>query len=614
MSIFKLEDSIEYRQIRSIYRIIENSFNSGDNGFFAQASRSFNMIVSQIEREIETISKTSSLANESALLYSRQELLASFINQQVLDPVCKEFSSKISKDLKHISSIANYSYAKRVLWHDYENNEEFKAFHAGTADESAEAKMARHNRKKAEDYYKNGNIENAFISFINAEEKNYGDFLSCYQLGLLCFFEKAEHESALNFFKKAAKFAQSRSKKIFVQSTLFCGLIYRLIALNAMPESYPQALSTLKQAYEIDPENPSAIYGYAQGLACSPSYTAELQQTMSLMLDLVKNNNIFLLQMIYDRAFDNLLEEIDMFYNGVYNEAQNAVTEITSKIDDYLERLTSDSSYSVMPSKIAAIKAENREINASLENNKAYFQLLAMRQKAEKLNESLQSIIKEVGENKNFSDFKFFLEDISLKCSDELNNDVLKPFITAQKDFDRKIKELIQMNKIYPVLETETFLGNYKKTSLGKGDPLPSDDWRNNKIYSLVKTISGCFVFMILFTALFGYALLYYSEMALFFKITMALNVILSPLYGIVCGRIYYSFIESKRGRIMDEIKRLDEFIYLSEKKKIDLVADTKRKYIKMIVERKNVNNALAEQILDLGMEGKFEKVKTLVS
>lgn len=613
MSIFKLEDSIEYRQIRNIYRIIENVFNSGDNGFIAQASRSFQMIVSQIEREIEIISKTSTLSNESSLLYNRHELLSTFINQQSLDPVCKEFNLKLS-DAKNVCAIANYSFAKRILWYDYDNNEEFKPFHAGTPDESAEAKVARHNRKKAEDYYRNGNIENAFIGFINAEEKHYGDFLSCYQLGLICFFEKGEHESALNYFKKAAKYSQTRLKKIYVLSVLFCGLIYRLIASCAMPESYPQAITTLKQAYEADPENPAAIYGYAQALACSPSYTSELQQTMSLMLDLVQNNNIFLIQMIYDRAFDNLLEEIDILYNGVYNEAQSAATEIIDKIDDYLQRLTADSSYSVMPSKIAAIKAENREIASALEANKSYFNLLAMRHKAEALNESLQIIIKEVSENKNFSDFKSFIENISLKCSEELNNEVLKPFITAQKDFDKKIKELIQLNKVYSTIETETFLGNFKKTSIGENDPLPSEDWRKNKIYSLIKSISGCFIFMIFLTVIFGYALLYYSEMPGFFKFMMVANIILSPVYAGICGRLYYSMIESKRKNITEEIKKLDEFIFVSEKKKLDLITETKRKYIKIIIERKNLTNSVAEQVLDLGMEGKFEKIKTLVS
>ena len=64
----------------------------------------------------------------------------------------------------------------------------------------------------------------------------------------------------------------------------------------------------------------------------------------------------------------------------------------------------------------------------------------------------------------------------------------------------------------------------------------------------------------------------------------------------------------------MEEIKKLDEFIYSNEKKKQEATAETKRKYVKMIIERKKVTNSVAEQILELGMDGKFEKVKTLVS
>ena len=98
-------------------------------------------------------------------------------------------------------------------------------------------------------------------------------------------------------------------------------------------------------------------------------------------------------------------------------------------------------------------------------DNSPHLDGILKRQRAEKLNDSLQVIIKEVSENKSFFDFKSFLEDIAIKCSDELNNEILKPFTAAQKDFDKKIKELVQMNKVYPVLDTEAFLGNYKKTS-----------------------------------------------------------------------------------------------------------------------------------------------------
>ncbi len=614
MSVYKLEDSIEYRQIKSVYRIVENVFNSGDNGFTAQASRAFQVIISQLEREIEVISRTSVLNNESALLYGRRELLSTFVNQQSIDPVCKEFNLKLSKNIDRVNAAANYSFAKRVLWQDFESNEDFKPFHAGSPDESPEAKLARHNRKKAEDYYKNGNIENALIGFISAEEKHYGDFLSCYQLGLIYFFEKSEYESALNYFKKAAKYSQPRLKKIYTLSLLFCGLIYRLTAACGNTSDYQQAISFLKQAYEADPENSYAIYGYAQGLASSPSYTAELQQTMSLMLDLVKNDNIFLIQMIYDRAFDNLLEEIDILYNGVYNEAQSVVNELVEKIDDYLQRLTADSSYSVIPSKIAAIKSDNRDIKTAVEENKSYFNLLAMRHKAEALMESLQTVIKEVSENKHFSDFKFFLENLASKCSSELNNDVLKPFIAAQKDFDKKINELIHLNKVYPALDTETFLGNYKKTSIGENDPLPSEDWRKNKIYSLIKGVTGCFIFMIFFTLLLGYSFLYYFELPGFLKALLIGNIFMGPIYGIICGKIYYSFIEGKRYNLIEKIKKLDDFIYAGEKKKLDLISETKRKYIKMIIENKNVTTSIAEQILDLCLEGKYEKIKTLIS
>lgn len=613
MNNFKLDDSIEYRQIKSIYGIIENVFSSGDNGFIAGASRSFQLIVSQIGLEVEAISKLSVLSNESSLLRDRKAFITALTGQQAIESLCKEFNLKLSKNLNNVCSIANYSYAKRILWHDLEFNDEFKPYSAGEPAETAEMKVGRHSRKKAEEYFKSGNIENAYITFLNTEEKHYGDFLCCYQLGLICFFEKGDHERALNYFTLAAKYSQSKLKKIFVHSTLFCALIYRLMAAGGVPESYPQAAAAAKQAYEADPENPSAIYGYAQSLACSPSYISLVQQIRSLLMDLVEKNDVFMIQMIYDRALDNLSSEMSTLYNGIYNEAKIDVKEAAADLEDQLQRMTADASYSEMASKIDAIKTESSELAAGIESDSSYFQFIALRQKAQKLKDGLQAIIKEVTDNKNFAEFKSFLEKIALQYNEELNNEVLKFFTSAQNDFDKKIEALIQMNKVYPALETETFLRNYKRTSLGEGDRLPAKDWRNQRIYSLVKAVSGCFVFMTIFTALFGIWLFYYNEIAIFFKTLMVLNLILWPLYATACGKFYYGFIEGSRRELMEEIKKLDAFIFANEKKKRELIAETKKKYVKMIMERKKITQTVAEQILELCMEDKFDKVRALV-
>ena len=398
-----------------------------------------------------------------------------------------------------------------------------------------------------------------------------------------------------------------------VHSTLFCALIHRLMAAGGVSEAYAQAAAAAKQAYEADPDNPAAIYGYAQSLACSPSYVSLIQQIRSLLMDLVEKNDVFMVQMIYDRALDNIFQEMNALYNGVYIEARADVKEAAAVLEERLLRVAADASYSEMASKIAAIKTENDELAAGIETDVSYFQFIALRHKAQKLNDGLQAVIKEVTDNKNFAEFKSFLEKLAAQYNEELNNEVLKFFTTAQNDFDKKIDALIHLNKVYPALETETFLGNYKRTSLGEGDHLPAEDWRGRKIYSLVKAVSGCFVFMSIFTVLFGLWLFYYDETSIVFKVLMVLNVILWPLYGMACGKLYYGFIEGSRAELMEEIKKLDAFIFANEMKKRELTAETKRKYVKLIMERKKLTQTAAEQILELCMEDKFDKVRTLV-
>jgi len=615
MSNFKLEDSIEYRQIKSVYRVIENIFGTSDQNIITLAAKSFQMILSQLEREIADISKTSSLQNECVFLYARQELLSSFVNQADLEPLCREFGLKLSKEIGVISAISIYAFAKRLLWHDFTADEEIKTYRAGTAEDSVDTKMGRQQRKKAEEFYKNGYSDNAYLSFLSADERNFGDFLTSYQLGLICFFDKLDYETSLGYFKKAAKHALGRSKKIYMMSNLFTGLISRLYGAHTNDDAaIESAYKLIKHTYESAPGELCAAYAYAQCMAVSPSYTSKLQLSMNIMLELLKKNNIYLIQMIYDRAFDNLLEEIDLLYNGIYNEAFNGVTETLNKIEEYLERMSQDSSYSAIPSKIAAIKAEFRDIKATLEDDKTYFRVLAIKQKTETLNDNLQTIIKEIKENKNFFEFQAFLEDIAKKCKYELNEEILKPFVKAEREYDNKLFELVNLNKSYPVIETEMFLNSHKKTSVSSNSPMPTDDWRNAKIYSLIKYVTGCFVFMLVFTFLFAYALINSRDSSGPFIVLAVSNIVISPLYAFICGRIYYSFIEAKRKGLINNINRLNDYIASSEKKKQELLRDTKKKYTKLIIEKKNVTLILAEQILDSSMEGKYEKVKALVS
>ena len=615
MNGFNLSESLEYTQILSSYKIIENIFASSEGDYISTSIKAAASLIGSFPALSQSLSASSNLPGEADLLKARLAMFSAFISPEMLDAINKSLAQNLSKNISLLTGISNYIFAKRLLWHDFLVDTEIKQQSGMQANDSAEIKMARLIRKKAEENYKNNRIEDALLIFLSVEEKSINDFFSYYQIGLIYFFDKSDYNGAINYFRKAARYSQNHCKKIFSNSLLFIGLLLRLFAVH---ENDRKALEiscqNINQAFKTDPANYMASYALGQSLCMHPDYNNNMKQIKNIIIELVKADDIFLLQFIFDRSFDNALSEIDKISKDMYNEAYNDVLEqITETLQD-LDKLSADSAFAILPVKISGFKHECHNIKEELGSNKNYYFIIETLKRAQRLSVSVKEVLKEVIENKIFAEFKLFIEDITKKYIEHISGEIFSPLTAAEKELETKKKELIALNRSYPIQRTENLLRKLKESSTEYQDIVLGDDWRAHKIYGLVKSITGCFFFTLGLTFIFIYMLLFSRELEGAVIGFTIVNVFLMPVYGTVCSEIYYRYIEHKRENLTAAIIKLDNLISVLINRKEIVVSETRKKYARSIAEYKKISVAVAEQVLEAAREGKYEKIKLLIS
>lgn len=82
-------------------------------------------------------------------------------------------------------------------------------------------------RRRAEDAYANGWIEDALEDFKASEDKNKYDFTIHISLGMLYLYHVKDKETALRYFDKAIKYARPKSKYHFSYALLYKSIILR---------------------------------------------------------------------------------------------------------------------------------------------------------------------------------------------------------------------------------------------------------------------------------------------------------------------------------------------------------------------------------------------------
>jgi len=602
MSNFKLEYSIEYNQIKERRRLAKNMLNT--SGDFAA---SFVNVVSAVIKQLP--SEKLPHDNATELLSRRNELFSKVITPESLDNAISEVSSSIVKNVVNVCTIANYSFAEYLFWLECESAE-LKKYRVGTGTEDSSIRLARTIRRRGEECYKAGNFNEAIKIFKEADEKYPGDFTVHYQLGLIYFFEKPDYPIALEYFRKASKYSQNKSKQVFINSMIFTGLLLRLCAhassdMNMFSEAYQAVI----QAYNSDPSYVFSIYALVQANTFNSSSKKE---SLNLLKDLIKREKYFTIQIIYDRAFDPVLDDIEALYESLLGDALNSVGQTFAKIDSMLEELSKSVKFLTIPAKLAGIKKDYEEIKKMIEKRNC-FDVISANDKAGSILNSLSDFSEEVKKNKAYFEVRDLVETLSKRFNDEYKETVKSHTKKEEKCTALKVN-LAEINKNYPVAESERTVKN-KATNSEEIVPA-TVGWRQGKMFLVIKFISGCFAFTIVCAAIF-IAFLFMREkfeQQIWVPVSLVvLNMLFIPIYGSIFAEIYYIVIENKRKNLINSITRLEKELELNKTRINEIDKSLREKYSNMVLEQIKVSKFTASQMLDAGIEGSFEKIKALM-
>jgi tetratricopeptide (TPR) repeat protein len=557
----------------------------------------------------QTSSEKFSHDNAVELLAKRNELFSRVINPENLENTISEVCSAVVKNITNICAIANYSFAEYLFWLECEGAD-LKKYRTGTGTEDSSVRLARTIRRRAEECYKAGNFNEAVKIFKEADEKYPGDFTVHYQLGLIYFFEKSDYHIAVEYFRKASKYSQNKSKQVFINSMVFTGLLLRLFAYASSDANmFSEAYQAVMQAYNSDPSYIFSIYALVQANTFN---SASKKEALSLIKDLIKREKYFTIQIIYDRAFDPVIDGVEALYDSLIGDALNSAAQTFAKIDERLEELSKSVKFLTIPAKLAAMKKDYEEIR-KLTERKNCFEVIMASEKASSILNSLIDFLEEVKKNKAYFEVRDLIETLSKSFNEEYKESV-KSHAKKEEKLTEIKAALTNINKNYPIAEAERTV---KKKNSDAEEIIPATaDWRKGKLFLFVRFISGCLAFTIVCAAIFiAYLFMreHFEQHMWMLVSLVVLNLFFLPVYGSILAEIYYIIIENKRKNLQNATTRLEKEIDLNKTRVSDIEKGLREKYYKIVSEKTKVSKFTASQMLDAGIEGSFEKIKTLM-
>lgn len=610
MDNFKLEDSIEYRQIREYRKILTVAVNKTVSNFTPAICSAVLAIAKQ---NVEGISQgviAADQAEEKELVSKRIALFSMVGRKEGVDAIFAEYNSELSKNIYKIFAFSNYAFAEYIFWAECDFNE-LKKYRAGNPFDDQTTKLSKHIRKKAEDFYKNGLYDEAIKSFRDAEIKNEYDITILYQLALLYFFEKADFANSMEYFRKAARYSREKSTQVYIHSNVFIALLIRMMArTTGRHDLFEEALQAVNVAYNADSSYLFSRYALAQCHVAmiSPSSSGQ-SEASTIISELIQKEKMFAFQVVFDRAFDRFIGELEGIVSNQLSIAVGNSADVLRTLQQSIENISDYSQYSSVPAKFSAAKNEFGQLSDQF-NNKNFFDIMAVLSGAKNLLAGLQELIKEVNKNKAYFEIKAVLEKITVSYNEEMA-ELNKPYLKAEEQYEKVKAQIQEMNRIYPVMES---LQDESSSKGGEGQPAaPRKNWREGKLFMVIKIITGCFAFMVVFLAIVSYFIVSGLGITAVTMVLCLINLICAPIYATIGGEIFYTLTENKRTSLRGTLNRL-RILMKSSKDKLDEVEKKVReKYVKKLVEEIKVSTFTAEQMMDIGQRGTFEKLKTII-
>ena len=175
--------------------------------------------------------------------------------------------------------------------------------------------QAKELRKRAEEAYANGWIEDALEDFLESEKKNKYDFSIHISIGTIFLFQKKDREKALEYFDKAVKYARPKSPYHTSFALLYRALIKRELGL------IEEAERCTAEAVELSPDFAEALYQNAQYNAL----LINVRESIDNLEKAIKLDSNYCLKASNDRSFDTIRNDVDKLFERLRDEKREWV-------------------------------------------------------------------------------------------------------------------------------------------------------------------------------------------------------------------------------------------------------------------------------------------------
>lgn len=176
--------------------------------------------------------------------------------------------------------------------------------------------QAKERKKRAEEAFANGWINDAEEEFLESEKFNKYDFSIHMSLGIIYLFHKINKEKALSYFEKAIKY--SKPKSAYYNS---CALLYKALIKFDFGE-IKDAEKYTAEAIALSPDFAEAHYQNAQ-------YNAqlnEIEKSISSLEKAIKKDKHYCVKTEKDSLFNPIRKQvIGLFEKLRYEEKQEAL-------------------------------------------------------------------------------------------------------------------------------------------------------------------------------------------------------------------------------------------------------------------------------------------------
>jgi len=235
--------------------------------------------------------------------------------------------------------------------------------------------QAKERRKRAEEAYANGWVEDAEEEFLQSEKLNKFDFSIHISLGMLYLFHKIDKEKSLSYFEKAIKY--SKPKSAFHASYAF--LHKALIHFDM--GNIDEAEKASYEAMSLSPNFTEALYQNAQ-------YNAQLLNTDKSIANLekaIRYDKLYCLKANKDEMFDPIRERVNRLFEKLRDEEKRKAKDVFEKMskkqnsadpiinDIFKEKITDDAS--LWKRKSENLSNEIKNLNGRISRN-SYFDFL----------------------------------------------------------------------------------------------------------------------------------------------------------------------------------------------------------------------------------------------